>query len=257
VALSTVGGQLLDIALAAINWLGLCAIGLWMLIDETRSRESVRLRLAVFAAAAMFSIAADSLVLVAAAGSIEAEIVVYRALAAGWLGLCALSGSRALCFDLRVVLVGGRRSDSLFALGARSASLGMIWGALMYAWSAWISWLLLTGWHEVDGEQAGPLAYFLACAVFPLREEIVFRLGVQAFLSRQLGPKPKWHYAAILIAAGLFSLSHLSNIDEYGVKMIEIAPIGVALGFLFARSGLACAVSAHAMLNLLSAVFSE
>ncbi len=95
---------------------------------------------------------------------------------------------------------------------------------------------------------------FVTAALFAtmaLGEEIVFRLGLQNYMAY----RHKWtggkYWYAILFSTVLWSIGHLAILDPPWVKMLQIFPFGLALGWLCGRFGLLSCMVAHAGFNIL------
>ncbi len=82
-------------------------------------------------------------------------------------------------------------------------------------------------------------------------EEVVYRLGVQGFLVRRLKLRGRATWIAIAAAAALWTAAHAGTLDPNWVKMVQIFPLGLALGVLFRSYGLEIAILAHAFFNVL------
>jgi membrane protease YdiL (CAAX protease family) len=96
------------------------------------------------------------------------------------------------------------------------------------------------------------LAGFLTgVLITALGEELTFRLGIQNWLAARLGRGMAGYWAAIVLASALWSLGHLGRMDPEWVKLAQIFPAGLLLGWLFRRSGFEACVIAHAVLNLI------
>jgi len=112
-------------------------------------------------------------------------------------------------------------------------------------------------------DSAGALAVAVAAAVIiPIGEELFFRgFALTAWL-RDLGPR-----AALVRSALFFALVHIANITSttFGegaaqaiLQTAIILPVGVVLGWLFLRRGMAAAIGGHIAYNglLLSLVLA-
>ncbi len=146
---------------------------------------------------------------------------------------------------------GGRRA--LAAAGA-----GVACGLVLAAWSAALFLLAEPGpahggpvlpWRMPGGTA---LAGFLTgVLVTALGEELTFRLGIQNWLAARLGRGVSGYWAAIVLASALWSLGHLGRMDPEWVKLAQIFPAGLLLGWLFRRAGFEACVIAHVVLNLI------
>lgn len=96
----------------------------------------------------------------------------------------------------------------------------------------------------------------LAAAIFiPIGEEVFFRGFAQTAWTRDLGPR-----SGLIAAAAFFALVHIVNIDavtfreglsQAALTLVVIVPVGLVLGWLFARYGLIAAISGHITYNSL------
>ncbi|NBC23657.1 MAG: CPBP family intramembrane metalloprotease [Gammaproteobacteria bacterium] len=154
------------------------------------------------------------------------------------------------------------RSDGVGRRALGAAGEGVACGLVLAAWSAAL--FLVTGPGPAD---AGPVlpwrmpggaasVDFLAglltgVLITALGEELTFRLGIQNWLAARLGRGMAGYWAAIVLASALWSLGHLGRMDPEWVKLAQIFPAGLLLGWLFRRSGFEACVIAHAVLNLI------
>jgi len=82
-------------------------------------------------------------------------------------------------------------------------------------------------------------------------EEVVFRLGIQAFLAKVLRSKGWGRYwVAIVLTSFLWTLGHVGVMDPNWVKIVQIFPLGVALGVLFRKYGLEACALVHVIFNV-------
>ena len=82
-------------------------------------------------------------------------------------------------------------------------------------------------------------------------EEIMFRLGIQNYFAMQFDFTGDRYWIAIVLASGLWSIGHANLIAPEWVKMVQIFPLGITLGFLFKMSGLESCILAHGLFNLI------
>ena len=85
---------------------------------------------------------------------------------------------------------------------------------------------------------------------FAFGEEIVFRLGIQNYLAKTFDLRGGAYWIAIVLTAGLWSLAHAQTLDPEWVKIVQIFPIGLALGYLFKKFGIESCIVAHGLFNL-------
>ncbi len=81
-------------------------------------------------------------------------------------------------------------------------------------------------------------------------EEIVFRLGVQSFLAKYLKLSPNRYWIAIVVTTLLWTIGHAGALEPAWVKLVQIFPVGLMLGWLCQRYGMESSIMAHAVFNL-------
>jgi membrane protease YdiL (CAAX protease family) len=91
----------------------------------------------------------------------------------------------------------------------------------------------------------------LILIAFAFGEEILFRLGIQNFLAKQFRLNGNRYWIAVVVTSGIWSLGHANTLNPEWVKMVQIFPLGIALGFLFKRYGLESCIIAHGIFNLI------
>jgi len=99
------------------------------------------------------------------------------------------------------------------------------------------------------------MAALAAGIMVPIGEEVFFRGYTMTAWLRDLGPR-----SALIRATVFFALVHVLNIttDTFGeglaqaiLEIAVIAPVGLALGWLYLKRGLIAAIGGHAAFNLL------
>ena len=86
--------------------------------------------------------------------------------------------------------------------------------------------------------------------IIAISEEIVFRQGLQTLLASKF--KFKGGYAlAVLITSVVWTLGHLFIIEPAWIKVVQILPFGILLGFLFRKQGLESTMLVHGIFNVL------
>lgn len=85
---------------------------------------------------------------------------------------------------------------------------------------------------------------------FSFVEEILFRLGIQNYLANQLNWRGRKYWLAITLAAALWTLAHTGVLEPDWVKLVQIFPVGLALGWLFRKLGTESCVLAHSLFNV-------
>ena len=90
----------------------------------------------------------------------------------------------------------------------------------------------------------------LVLIAFAFGEEILFRLGIQNYLAKQFRLDGDKYWVPIVLTSGLWALAHANILTPEWVKIVQIFPIGIALGFLFRKYGLESCIFAHGIFNL-------
>jgi membrane protease YdiL (CAAX protease family) len=86
---------------------------------------------------------------------------------------------------------------------------------------------------------------------FAFVEELIFRLGIQNYLGAKLVNRRYGYAIAVALTAALWSMAHVGSLDPDWVKLAQIFPLGLALGWLYRRQGTESTIMAHALFNLL------
>ncbi len=86
---------------------------------------------------------------------------------------------------------------------------------------------------------------------FAFVEELMFRLGIQNFLGAKLIKRRYGYAIAVVLTAALWSLGHIGSLNPDWVKLAQIFPLGLALGWLFRRQGTESCIMTHALFNVL------
>ncbi|MCY4060588.1 MAG: CPBP family intramembrane metalloprotease [Gammaproteobacteria bacterium] len=103
---------------------------------------------------------------------------------------------------------------------------------------------------ETPGQAWDVVVAMIAVSVVALAEELVYRLGIQNFLARVLGWWDRRYWLVILLSATLWSIGHVGVLDPIWVKLVQIFPAGVALGWLARKHGIEACVLGHVVFNL-------
>lgn len=85
---------------------------------------------------------------------------------------------------------------------------------------------------------------------FAIDEEIVFRLGIQNFLVKYLKLQSNNYWIAIVITSTLWTLGHAGVLEPEWVKLAQIFPVGLLLGWLYKKFGAESTMLAHGIFNL-------
>ena len=86
---------------------------------------------------------------------------------------------------------------------------------------------------------------------FAIGEEIIFRLGIQSFLVKYLKLEGQSYWIAILITSALWTIGHAGTLQPEWVKLAQIFPVGLMLGWLFRKYGAESTILAHGLFNIL------
>lgn len=86
--------------------------------------------------------------------------------------------------------------------------------------------------------------------VIGINEEIMFRLGIQNFLAAKFKLQGGKYWIAITLTSLLWSIGHTETLSPEWVKLAQVFPIGIALGFLFKKFGLESTMIVHGGLNV-------
>ena len=90
----------------------------------------------------------------------------------------------------------------------------------------------------------------LVLIAFAFGEEILFRLGIQNYLAQQFRRNGDKYWVAVVLTSGLWALAHANILTPEWVKIVQIFPFGIVLGFLFKKYGLESCIFAHGIFNL-------
>ena len=100
------------------------------------------------------------------------------------------------------------------------------------------------------GEADGVALGLLAVSLVAMEEELVYRLGIQNLIAGFLGWWDRRYWLAILIAATIWTIAHVGVVEPGWVKLVQIFPAGLALGWLARKHGIEACVVAHAVFNI-------
>ncbi len=86
---------------------------------------------------------------------------------------------------------------------------------------------------------------------YAVGEEIFFRLGIQNFLAKHLGWRGRRYWLAIVVTTLLWTLGHAGVMEPGWVKLAQIFPVGLMLGWLSRRYGVESSILAHGLFNVI------
>jgi hypothetical protein len=101
---------------------------------------------------------------------------------------------------------------------------------------------------EIDWRMRAILVVFLL--EFAFAEEIIFRLGLQNWFAKVLRLGKTNYWVAVVLSSAIWSLAHANTLDPEWVKLAQVFPMGIALGFMFRKFGVECCFFAHAIFNI-------
>lgn len=93
----------------------------------------------------------------------------------------------------------------------------------------------------------------LALVAVSFREEVIFRLGIQSFLAKHLRWRGRKYALAVLWATVIWTVGHAGALNPEWVKLVQVFPVGLALGWVFRKYGLGSAVLVHGAFNVIIA----
>lgn len=93
-------------------------------------------------------------------------------------------------------------------------------------------------------------AALVALVTAAFSEEILFRLGIQGFLARYLNGQGRRYWVPVVLASLVWTVQHAGAVEPGWVKLVQVFPIGVLLGWLYRRQGVESCMVAHALFNL-------
>ncbi len=88
---------------------------------------------------------------------------------------------------------------------------------------------------------------------FAFTEEIFFRLGIQNYLASKFVNRRRGYEIAIVLTAVLWTFGHVGILEPEWVKLAQVFPVGLALGWLYRRNGTESTIIAHSLFNLVGA----
>ncbi|MYH32947.1 MAG: CPBP family intramembrane metalloprotease [Gammaproteobacteria bacterium] len=91
----------------------------------------------------------------------------------------------------------------------------------------------------------------LAVSAMAVSEELIFRLGIQNLLVRLFDWRGRQYWIAVLLTSLLWTIGHTGVLEPDWVKLLQIFPAGLALGWLFRKHGIECCIAAHLLFNLI------
>ncbi len=148
---------------------------------------------------------------------------------------------------------------------------GVLWTAVLASVAAGYSWAVFACFkpglspaysglkpHVLHylGIEVSTLTAVLSSVRFAVSEEVVYRLGIQSYLAKQFRLTGRRYLIAVLITSALWSIGHVPMTEPWWVKVVQVFPLGVGLGFLFRRYGLGACIIVHGVLNAFATLFA-
>ena len=155
----------------------------------------------------------------------------------------------------RFVYVPDMSTGSIVGAGIAVAVIGIIYSVVLF-------WLTEPRISDLATQMLGeapasaveqPAVALLTIFVvlsFALAEELIFRLGIQNICAEKLGWTGDRYWLAIFVATILWTIGHIGVLDPDWVKMAQIFPMGLLLGWLYKKYGVEACIIAHMLLNV-------
>ena len=103
---------------------------------------------------------------------------------------------------------------------------------------------------SITPQNAATFQNILLVLEIAIAEEIIFRLGIQSLLAKYLQSQNKGYWLAILITSVLWTLGHAGTLEPEWVKLVQIFPMGLMLGWLFKKYGIESTILVHGLFNV-------
>ena len=104
---------------------------------------------------------------------------------------------------------------------------------------------------------APSFASIMIAITFAFIEEITFRLGIQNIVAYQFNWVNEKYWFAILFSSTLWTMAHIGVLEPNWVKMAQIFPVGLVLGWLFKRFGVESSIIVHLVFNLVLVLIGD
>lgn len=197
-------------------------------------------------------------------GSGPAFMLASIVLLAGYLVVVWIFALRTGALTLRGLgLPAGAGVARVVSDVAVGAAVMVVVAFFVALWAALLATLLNTPTPDVVPPPTTGVDAILvvvgACVLIPIGEELFFRGYALTAWLRDLGPR-----SALIRSTVFFAVVHVANIvvepnaqaafDGFKQSVLEvavIAPVGLALGWLFMRRGLVASIGGHAAFNLI------
>ena len=90
----------------------------------------------------------------------------------------------------------------------------------------------------------------IAVSAIAIAEELAFRLGIQNLLARLFRLKDNKYWVCILLTSIMWTIGHTGVLEPDWVKLAQVFPAGLALGWMFRKYGIESCIAAHLLFNL-------
>jgi membrane protease YdiL (CAAX protease family) len=158
---------------------------------------------------------------------------------------------------LRGGLTGGVIAASAIVVGAVAFSW-LLFSATSPRMSETVRSLTQSSETAPGAGAVNQAAILVIVVTLAIGEELLFRLAMQNYVALRFGLQGRKYMLAILITTVIWTLGHSGVLEPEWVKLVQIFPLGLALGLLGRRYGVEACILAHGAFNVvLSLVGSE
>jgi membrane protease YdiL (CAAX protease family) len=189
-------------------------------------------------------------------------IAFARLIVFGAVGMfCAAALARPYAPLLRKIFRRRRHCAAGLLRGLLPWVLAIVVLGVAYSWVlfTWIPVRLSSEMRELleQSPLSAPLAMqpsllaALAMLEFALAEEVAFRLGIQNYLAYLFKLRGDKYWIAVLFSAVLWSAAHANVLEPGWAKVLQVLPLGIALGLLYRRYGVEACILTHGLFNLI------
>jgi membrane protease YdiL (CAAX protease family) len=109
-------------------------------------------------------------------------------------------------------------------------------------------------WEGLMKQSSSPVLAAVLVSLIAVKEEVTYRLFMQTQLEWWMRGREHAGALAILVTSTLWTLGHAGALEPNWVKFVQIFPMGIVLGIMRRRWGLAPCMLAHLVLNLVGVV---
>lgn len=160
-------------------------------------------------------------------------------------------------FSRRKNIIGSKILEGTFSIKKIKWSIFIIFVPLLLAWSYIIIEFTnpnVTSIAESMYPEGTSIAdtiyiFILVSVIAPIKEEIMFRHFGMSIISEWFGKSKKAIVLSIVITSVIFSLNHILILTEDLIKIVQVFPLGIVLGYVYHRHGLEHSVLMHFIFN--------